>query len=140
MSGVISPPARLTAQQRRVLAALADAVLPSVDGYLSATELGIIEVVEATMTSPHWSGARFYGVAPYDRILHSGHGWQGPNGPAALFAATLDELATELDRRTAAEVVAAAIDGQVATVHIESADFIDLLRRLIVAIVAKEDE
>ncbi|MBN9110355.1 MAG: gluconate 2-dehydrogenase subunit 3 family protein [Pseudonocardia sp.] len=64
------------------LAALADTIFPATDGLGSASELGAVDYVRATLDGPRGRGENRYAAAPFVQPAHAGHGWQWPETPA----------------------------------------------------------
>lgn len=75
------------------LAALADTIFPATDGLGSASDLGAVDYVRATLDGPLGRGEHCYAAGPHRSPDHGGHGWQWADTPAQGLAHLLTVLA-----------------------------------------------
>ena len=75
-----------------VIGAMANTVFPSDDLGPGATELGVVEYIDAQLAGAWGSGERMYRHGPFHIPETTGHGWQYAMTPAGAYRVGLDSL------------------------------------------------
>jgi gluconate 2-dehydrogenase gamma chain len=83
----------LTALEALDVAAMAERIFPADEEGLGATDLHVVDYIDAQLAGPWGRGARMYLQAPFDKPRDGGHGWQSELTPCETYRHCLAVLA-----------------------------------------------
>jgi gluconate 2-dehydrogenase gamma chain len=103
------PPARrlrvLSPAEAATAGAMADRVFPPDDDGPGATEVGVVAYLDEQLAGEWGAGARLYRHAPFHEAADSGHGYQLPLTPRALYKHVLPRIDAHVRARYASHAL-----------------------------------